>query len=146
MKFTNYWISLCGDAIDFARKGKYTVDYKQMCKSVPYNLEQNMADKLKIMEMLIDRKVIAEADGKLSLIDEDLSFLNDDLSSGCTEAWKLVERQPRGPKIAKIFDDRFRKEVGLAGENFVYDQIKDALPLNKIDELEHPWACTCFDL
>lgn len=137
MKFSAYWIGLCGDAIDFACKEKDKADYKQMCKSVPYNLEQNMADKLEVLEMLIEQKVIAEADGKLRLIDKDLSFLNDHLSDGSTDAWRLIERQPTGPEIAKKFDDKLRKEIGLAGENFVYSQIRNRLPSAKIDQLKH---------
>jgi hypothetical protein len=137
MKFDTYWIRLCGDAIDFARKENDRADYNQMCKSLPYNLEQNMGDKLKVLEMLIEQKVIAELDGKLRLIDKDFCFLNDHLLDGSTDAWRLVERQPTGPEIAKKFDDELRKEIGLAGENFVYDQIRNRLPSAKIDKLEH---------
>ena len=137
MKFDTYWIRLCGDAIDFALKENDRADYNQMCKSLPYNLEQNMGDKLKVLEILIEQKVIAEVGGKLTLIDKDLSFLNDHLLDGSTDAWRLVEGQPTGPEIAKKFDDKLRKEIGLAGENFVYDQIKNILPSDKIDRLEH---------
>ena len=137
MKFSTYWISLCGDAIYFARKEKDRADYKQMCKSMPYNLAHNMADKLEVLDRLIEQKVIAEADGKLRLIDKDLSFLNDHLSEGSTDAWRLVEGQLTGPKIAKKFNDKLRKEIGLAGENFVHDQLRNILPSDKIDRLEH---------
>ncbi len=137
MKLTTYWISICGDAVDFARKEKDRADYNQMCKSLPYNLEQNMTDKLGVLDILIEQNVIAEAGGKLRLIDKDLSFLNDHLSDGSSDAWRLLERQPKGSEIAKKFDDELRKAIGLTGENFVYDQIRNILPSDKIDQLEH---------
>ena len=126
--YTPFWLEMACDAIRLARDGCSVEDYKKFCNLITPEVGKSYYDRIKVAEHLISQGLIQNRDGRFGLVYKTLpDWLRHGLAAGDSASWKLLdEMDPSGKRISK-YDSAALQAIGLAGEEFVVDLIKERL-------------------
>ena len=133
-----YWFPIALDAIKFLNNGKVIDDYKRFCKNQPRNLKGSFADRMEVLELLIQHKIIINNNGNLTISpDPDITCFNEGLAAGYEDAWEFVNLIGKSKVAEKKFDNSRNLENGLLGEKFIVSELKKNLPKEKLSQINH---------
>lgn len=133
-----YWHPLAKDVVDYAKHRKSIHDYKLFCRYQPRSAKQNLPDREKILQFLINRKLIW-IDGEIIRLGtgRKLEWLGPQLEQGDEIAWTFIEDTFPDNSYLLKFDDSKNKEIGLAGERFVIEELRSNLNDNRFQKVKH---------
>ena len=138
IKFNEFSLPLALDAISYARNNVFKVDYENFCKKQPRTKKGGYHDRIRILEHLIHVKQILIIDDKMSLNPNgNFEWLGDDLHSGNQFAWEFARKLGFKEKIGKKFNDENKKKIGLKGEKYVVNKLKENFSKNIHNEIKH---------
>ncbi|MGC6472612.1 MAG: DUF3883 domain-containing protein [Parvibaculales bacterium] len=134
----SYWFPMAIDAVKFLDNGKRIEDYKLFCKNQPRNLKGSFADRMEVLELLTEQKIILNNNGNLTMHpDPDFSCFNEGLAAGYEDAWEFVDLIGKSKAAEKKFDNSKNIENGLMGEEFIVSELKKTLPEEKFNQINH---------
>ena len=126
IKFNEFSLPLALDAISYAKNNMFKVDYENFCKKQPRTKKGSYHDRIRILEHLIHVKQILIIDDKMNLNpNTNFEWLGDDLHAGNQFAWEFARKLGFKEKISKKFNDENKKKIGLKGEMYVIDKLKE---------------------
>lgn len=138
IKFNEFSLPLALDAISYAKNNVFKVDYENFCKKQPRTKKGGYHDRIRILEHLIHVKQILIIDNKMSLNpNTNFEWLGEDLHSGNQFAWEFAKILGFKEKIGKKFNDENKKKIGLKGEMYVIDKLKENFSKNIHNEIKH---------
>ena len=119
------WRSMAEFAISHATQGKSRLDYLRNCQSLPRTKLSSYQDREKILDSLINKKLIFCNENILSINNNHgFSWLSESLNNGCPIAWDFLNSTKIPPKK---YDDSNKKEIGQKGEDFVINLLQESL-------------------
>jgi hypothetical protein len=132
------WIEMSLEAIAFAKKKGFIADYKHFCSMQQPSGEKNYADRMRVLNYLINFDVIRINDKKLSIgTIKNSEWIELGLINGSSDIWKLATFINPESSVIKKFDSDRLAEIGLRGENFVLERLKYILPENQHKLITH---------
>ena len=138
IKFNEFLLPLALDVISYARKNVFKVDYENFCKKQPRTKKGSYHDRIRILEHLIHVKQILIIDDKMILNpNTNFEWLYDDLHLGNQFAWEFAKKLGFKEKIGKKFNDENKKKIGLTGEKYVINKLKEHFSKNMHNEIKH---------
>ena len=132
------YLKMAIDAIEFA-KNRFTIgDYIRFCKSKPRTLHDSYDQRRIIMDLLINSRLI-QIDGRQLYITnlKPDGWLEEELSLGDETTWKIVETINPNNNFLNKFDENKIKEIGLDGELFVIEKIKEKISKEFHENIKH---------
>lgn len=131
------WFDIAGDAIVAAKQGMSLAQYDYSSKIAKVGVGKSYADRLNVLEKLVDDGLILIYDKHLKLGEvSGVDWLDTLLDKGSKKSWEFVDAID--PKYQEQkFDSVRLQQIGLSGEEFIIQYLKDRLPESFHDRIEH---------
>ena len=136
------WYRALNDILDASISGKRHEDFLKDCRLQP-STELGFLERKELLEQLFRSKNIGVDNGRLVRLEFDPNFENllPDIKDGCVmgidQAWEVLKKlQPINHKRNK-FDHDLLREIGLQGEQFVFEKLKEKLPESTHQYIDH---------
>ncbi len=133
---SDLFLQMALDCIQFAYAARHVQDYTDFCKR---QLGAGTAyyDRIRIKDQLIDEGFIRLDGNTLRLgMAQGVEWLERGLADGEPEAWELCDLYPKR-KLKFDPDDTSARELGLAGELYVIERLKERVPKGFQDRIIH---------
>jgi hypothetical protein len=124
------------NCIEFAHAARNVQDYTDFCKR-QLGAGTSYYDRIRVKDQLIDEGFIRIDGNRLRLgVAKRVEWLEQSLAQGQSEAWELCDLYPRR-KLKFDPDDTASRELGLAGELYVMELLKEVIPHGFQDRIIH---------
>jgi hypothetical protein len=136
------WYRALNDILDASISHKQYEDFIKDCKLQP-STEMGFLERNELLQKLIQNKNIGIVDGRLVRLEVDSSFetVLTAISNGCEmgidQAWEVFEKLQPNSRNRNKFDQYLLKKIGLEGELFVLDKLKEKLPESIHQYIDH---------
>jgi hypothetical protein len=130
------FLQMAVDCVEFAHAARHVKDYTDFCKR---QLGPGTAyyDRIRVKDQLIDEGFIRVEGNRLRLgVAKAVEWLERALADGESSAWELCDYYPKR-RLKFDPDDTASRELGLAGELYVIECLKDVLPQGFEDRIIH---------
>lgn len=134
---TANWFSMAEDVIVAAKRGMAVTQYQNGARLQPVSAVKSYYDRLAVLEKLVDDGLVLIRDKKLKVGQaSNVTWLNDLLNRGSISGWGLVSSIDPEYQDKKFNASRL-EEIGIRGEEFVINLLKERLPLRLHDRIQH---------
>jgi len=124
---TELLVKMALDCIVFARDARHVRDYSDFCK-MQLGAGTSYYDRIRVKDQLIDEGFVRIEENRLRLGSaHKRAWLDQALRNGDPEAWEICEIYPKR-KLKFDPDNTAARDLGLAGEVFVLEKLKQLLP------------------
>ena len=131
------WFDIAREAISAAKQGMTLAHYEYSAKIAKVSVGKSYTDRLNVLEKLISDGVILICDKRLTIGEvSGVEWLNSLLDKGSENSWRLVDSIDPQYKEKK-FDSARLQKIGLTGEMFIIQYLKERLPEALHDRIKH---------
>ena len=106
------------DAISFAKRNAKLNDYRNFCNIAKAEIGKSYYDRIRVLDFLIDEKLIRIVDGALNLSNQVLPDWVSELATSESKIWKLIDSFEFDENRIMKFDQEINNQIGLQGEEY----------------------------
>jgi hypothetical protein len=126
------------DAVEAARDQLFVDEFDRRARLLPFTAEMGYIDRIRVLDELIDSKVIGLNERRLRLGQIDgVEWITAGLACGNEITWAIAEAVDRHERVVRKFESDLLAEIGQVGELAVLARLRECLFDSRRSQIEH---------
>jgi len=132
------WLAIVRDVVSAAAEGLSIQEFNRRSVLQPLDIDASHFDRVRVLEKLIEEKIIAVEDRCLAIGRIDgASWLLDGMKAGNSLVWEVAQLVDVQERVIRKFDHEQLAEIGSTGEDFVVGELKRLLSAEDSRRIRH---------